>query len=410
METKSKATKHEDLQSLVTELQRQTTLKKDFIIPSNLISMKNGELVITDSNENKQLKKILMDSGIAFKVDEMTPSIKLQPLETCHSQISEKLNMPKKYYDRMVGGHTKILDYSVSYWMKDHGKNCMLRTFIDKQKGIGYARAVLSDNFKVIDNFDLILACLEAIKELGYGPDFIQIADADITDKRMYVRFICPSIEVQAPELLLKHIVPGKGLTTNPGIISGFVISNSEIGFGRYTISPRAHILTCANGRIFKDDNFSQVHLGSKMEEYSFIDWSEQTKQKNYELIISQIKDAIKKFMSKEYLQAKVNLMIEQELKVITNPYDCVKNVCTSLQMGEEKQKTILDYFIKGGGEATVFNLTQAMTYFAHNDATPDEQFELETAASKVAKDIAKFDKVWEGDNTPQISLSLGLN
>lgn len=407
--TKMKTTKHNDLQSLVTELQRQSLQKRDFIIPSNLISMKNGEILVQDGKENQQLSKILKDSGISYQNGGATETLKLFPLETCHTQLSEKLQIPKKYYDRMTGGNTDILDYSVSYWMQRFGKNCLLRTFIDKDQNAGYARAVLSDRFKVIDNFDLILACLEAIKDLGHAPDFIQIADADITDKRMYVRFICPSIEVQAPELLLKSIVPGEGPNTNMGIISGFVISNSEIGFGQYSISPRAHILTCNNGRIFKDDNFSQVHLGGKMEEYSYINWSEETKQKNYQLIISQIKDAIKKFMSQEYLREKVNHMIEKETKSIAHPVDCIKNVCASLQVGEEKQKTILDYFIKGG-EANVFNLTQAMTFFAHKNAEPDERFELEVAASKVADNIEKFDRVWEGDNTPQISLKLGLN
>lgn len=406
METK---TKHPDLHSLIGELQRQNSMKQDFIIPSNLISMRRGDLIIEDEKENAPLTKILRSSGISFG-DGPTPAIRLMPMETCHSQLSEKLQIPKKYYDRMTSGNTKILDYSVSYWMKKFGKNCLLRTFIDKNKGEGYARAVLSDSFKMIDNFDLMLAALEAIKDLGYGPDFIQVKDADITDKRMYVRFVCPSIEVEAPELLLKHIVPGTvSATTEKGIISGFVISNSETGFGKYTISPRVHILACDNGRIFQDDNFSQVHLDAKMEEYSFINWSEETKQKNYQLIISQIKDAIKKFMSPEYLREKVNKMIEKECKIIMNPYDCVRNVCASLQVTEEKQKTILDYFMKGG-EPSVFNLTQAMTFYAHKNATPDEQFELEVAASKVADNIDKFDKLFQEGEVPQLSLKMSLN
>lgn len=396
-----------DIQSLVMELQKENLKKKDFIIPSRFISMRDGELIVSDQ-ANSQLKSILQETGIA-SAEDLTTLMRLTCLETCHQHLSEKLQIPKKYYDRMVSGNNEILDHSVSYWMHKHDKNVLLRTFIDKEEKSGMARAILSDRFKMIDNFDLLLACLEAIKEMGYGPDFLTIESADITDKRMYIRFVCPSIEVQAPELLKGYKVPGApngNIQVGDGIISGFVIKNSEIGFGQYTISPRATVLRCSNGMIFTDDNFAKTHLGRQMEEMSVVTWSEETKKLNHNLVIAQIKDAIRTFISPEYLSGKVAKLIEMNQRALEHPADCIKNVCQAMQVTEDKQKTILDYFMKSG-DITPFGVTQALTLFAHKNGNADERFQLESAGVKVLANIEKFDKEFVEGKTAQTELVL---
>lgn len=103
-------------------------------------------------------------------------------------------------------------------------------------------------------------------------------------------------MEINAPDLLKNYKSPkGGNSAVGDGIITGFVITNSELGQGSFSISPRAVVLKCSNGMVFKNDAFGKIHLGGKMGEYSQIDWSEETKRKNYELIQAQVKDAVKK-------------------------------------------------------------------------------------------------------------------
>jgi len=65
-----------------------------------------------------------------------------------------------------------------------------------------------------------------------------------------------------------------------------------------------------------------------------------------------------------------------------------------------------LNYFIKGG-DTTAFGVTQAITYFAQMDATPEERFDLETSSVEVLEKIVEFDKAELKVNPIQSKMSL---
>jgi hypothetical protein len=282
-----------------------------------------------------------------------------------------------------------LLDYNVTNWFSEkNDNNFLLRTFIDKEEKTGIARAILSDRYNVLDNYDVMLATLDAIRESGIN---VQIESGDITDTKFYMRFVCPDIEMQAPDILKNYRLPD-GTKGGNGIISGFVISNSETGNGKFSISPRAVVLACRNGMIFKNDAFQKTHLGAKMEEYSTIDWSEETRQKNYELVCSQVKDAIKYYASEEYLGAKIHELTEKGNKELEYPIETIKNVSKHLSISEEKESSILNYFIKSG-DTNAFGVTQALTYYAQHNASPEERYEIEMESVVVLDLIEEFDK-----------------
>lgn len=51
-----------------------------------------------------------------------------------------------------------------------------------------------------------------------------------------------------------------------------------------------------------------------------------------------------------------------------------------------------MNYFIKSG-DANAFGVTQALTYFAQYNATPEERFEIETNSVLILDNIDDFDK-----------------
>jgi hypothetical protein len=378
-----------ELPELVKELQKQNLMKKDFVVPSKCLSMKNGKLVIENIDRSSNLKEILSDINIGIS-DEFCKTV-FEPIGVFHNQLAEKLNIPKKYYDKLnTDEHISLLDENVNYWFKNVKSNYLIRTFIDKNEEQGVVRSILSDRFRIIDNYDILIAVLEAIRQSDIN---IRIDEngCDISDKRMYIRFICPEIEMKAPELLKNYIKPDGSGNKNDSIISGFVITNSEVGLGSLTISPRAKVLACSNGLILTKEKFSQVHLGGRLDEYSEIKWSESTKQINFELIISQVKDYINRFASKEYLGNSISKLIENN-KQLENPIDSVSNVCSYFNISEEKQKDILTYFMRGC-DNTSFGLSSALTYYAHSKADADEQYELEMAALEICENPTIFDK-----------------
>lgn len=378
-----------ELPALVAELQQQNLQKRDMVVPAKTISMEDGKIIISNPDRIPELDKLLYDTGISSVGD--SQRIVLSCLETIDAHLAEKLGIPSRYFQKMREGHSALLDQNVTYWLQRANNNFLLRSFVDKENESGVARALLSDRFRTIDNYDVLLATLQAIRETGLN---IQIdhKGCDITDKRLYLRFICPEIEIQAPELLKNYHPGGRPNTAGNGVISGFVISNSEVGAGALTIAARAKILACSNGLIKTDEKYNQRHLGAKMEEFSSVTWSEETKEKNLELIVSQIRDTIKHFVSEDFLGRHISEVIQKGTKELQHPMDTVKAVSTSLGFSEQKANNILDLFIKSG-DLTGFGVTQAMTLYAHTQPNADDQFELEKQAAEVLEHIDEFDK-----------------
>jgi hypothetical protein len=377
------------LAELVTELKDQNLQKKDFVVPANLLSMENGKLVVNNYSSNDSLQKILTEVGIQ---SEDSNKLILNCLPVIHQNLSDKCDIPRKYYNRIQGLKDQtLIDTNVTHWLKSMKGNVFLRTFIDKDEQNGFARALLSDRYNVIDNFDVLLATLEAVKNSGLN---LKIEDngCDLSESKMYVRFVAPEIEINAPDLLKNYKNPKGNSNVGDGIITGFVVTNSEIGQGSFNISPRAVILKCQNGMVFKNDAFGKIHLGSKMEQYSQIDWSEETKRKNYELIQAQVKDAVKKFTSEDFLAQKISELNEYAEIELKHPIETVKNVSKLLNITEEKEKSILDFFMRGG-DFSYMGVSQALTFFAHETKDADEAHDLETTAIEILPKIKELDK-----------------
>jgi hypothetical protein len=377
------------LAELVTELKDQNLQKKDFVVPANLLSMENGELIVNNYNNNDSLSKLLNEVGVK---SESSDKLILGCLPILHQNLSDKLDIPRKYYNRIQGlTDTSLIDTNVSYWLKNMKGNIFLRTFVNKDKNEGFARAILSDRYNVIDNFDVLFATLEAVKASGLN---LKIEDngCDLTESKMYIRFVAPDVEINAPELLKNYKSPKGNGGVGDGIITGFVITNSELGQGSFSISPRAVVLKCQNGMVFKNDAFGKVHLGSKMEQFSQIDWSEETKRKNYELIMAQVKDAVKQFTSEDFLRKKISELNEYSEVELTHPIETVKNVSRFLNITEEKEKNILDFFMRGG-DFTAMGVSQALTFYAHETKDADEAHDLESVAVEILPKIKEMDK-----------------
>ena len=352
-------------------------------------------------NIQKEMKKdmVIKGAGITYKdnklwVQEKQPSggfpfVGYVPTDLCHRQIAEKLGIPLLYYKKMQVSYPELLEYNINMWLaKDEQIKYLLRAFDggkDQEKNI--ARAMLSNSFNILDNHDVLFAALDAIKEMGVK---VQITKAVVTEKRMYLHVICPDVEIQA-ESFLKDYLRSNNAAGN-GIISGMVIANSEVGLGSFEISPRGVIVKCNNGLMLKDQSFRRVHLGSRMD-VGTINWSDKSKQKNFELVMSQTTDAVKTFLSSEYLGKMIEKVETAHQVVLNHPIDTIQHVCKELAINEDHKRDILKYFCEDG-DSRASGVFQAITRVAQT-MNPDLQYELESAAFGILPKIKKYDKVW---------------
>jgi hypothetical protein len=209
------------LVSLAQELERQLDSKKDLIVPSALIRHATDEqgetrLVIEEGN-----------SPVHYGV---TP--------LARRQLADKLKIPYAYFERMREDQPTLLDRNVNTWLQSEEDRRMLRT-LD-----GQVRAVLSDRYRRLDNFDLAESVLPILQQL---PE-VRFESVELTETKMYLKCITPRLKYE--------MAPGDVVQ------AGVVISNSEVGQGTLSVQPLLFRLVCSNGLIVPDRSLRKTHVG----------------------------------------------------------------------------------------------------------------------------------------------------
>ena len=133
-------------------------------------------------------------------------------------------------------GATALLDHNVNEWLARQDDRRYLVRGLVGDYGTGLLRALLSGNYEIADNLDVLLAMLDGLKETGVNAVPTQ---CDLSARRMYVTVTSPEIAVLAPGLLRNYVSPftGDRGIDNPLVFAGFVLSNSETGDGAWTIT-----------------------------------------------------------------------------------------------------------------------------------------------------------------------------
>jgi len=375
------------LADLAEMLKDQQARKVDLVAPATKIRASNGQIVVKGADPQLTPEGVDDVDGI------------YQPTEVFDEGVAAKLGIPTAYLRRLRETRTDLYDANVNGWL--HGRRPLVRTIngvtervrpgtdpdprafllraFRGQDGVGVARAFLSDQYGILDHFDALTAALAGVKQAGVE---VEVDSCDLSDRRMYVRVSAPQISAVAPVLLRHYRSPFTGATglDNPVVHSGFVISNSETGNGAWSITPRITVLVCKNGMTRNVDAIRGVHLGRKLDE-GVIRWSEETKQKQLELMTSRTTDVVRTVLSPGYLEKVIKAIEDQSDRKLTRPYDeAVRTVTKRLNFPEEVRDLVLQHFIEGG-DATAGGVMQAVTSTAQVVTNPDLASELEGKA-----------------------------
>ncbi len=359
------------LSDLVRILEDQQRHKLDVIAPASALRLREGNVHV------QGMESLITEDGVT-EVDGI-----YRPTAGADEGIADTLRIPLADLRRMRTGNVPLLDENVNAWLRQEpDRRFMLRAFRGDggpgRPAEGVARALLSDSYKLMDNFDLLLAALDGVKQSGHPT---RVTGCDLTDRRMYVRVESEAVAVQARELLRGYRSPFDGRTGDelPMISAGFVITNSEVGAGAYSITPRAVIQVCRNGLTMTKDVMRAVHLGGKQDE-GVISWSGQTQRKTLELITSKTTDAVRTFLSREYIEAKLSEVEEAAGKRLTEPTKTIEHVTKTLSIGTEAKDMILAHFVQGG-QMTAGGVMHAVTSTAQTLTDADQAAALEALA-----------------------------
>jgi hypothetical protein len=384
--------RHATLNEVVEMLKVQQDLKYDIVVPAERLSYFDG-LIRVDGG------------GVRWDEDGATEvPVDLRPTSIFERGVADKLGIPVVYLRRMRdAGRLGLLDHNVNEWLsEDPERKFLIRGFrTDDVDEVGVGRAFLSDSYRTIDNFDVLMAVLGGIREAGLSD--VKVYDGNVSESSMSIRVTAPEVNVVADALLRGYRSPFDDNGRRPGAIgnmlgaaghefhphtvfAGMVIRNSETGSGRYSISPQAVIKICSNGMTIKRDAIAQVHLGGKMDA-GRIEFSLDTQRRNLDLIVAQTRDAVKQFLSTDYLSSVVEEITEKADKRVTDAPATIQRVGKTVGFSETEQRSILDFFI-ASGDLTAGGVMNAATAAAQTVESPHRQAEIEDLALDVLEAV----------------------
>ncbi|MER7982474.1 DUF932 domain-containing protein [Streptomyces sp. NPDC095817] len=361
-----------DLRDLVTILEDHRERKLDVVTSASALSFRDGNVQV------EGIEQQITADGVT------TVDGTYRPTAVADEGIAEKLKIPVGYLRRMREENVPLLDENVNAWLRqDPTRRFMLRALKgDSAPGAapaeGVARALMSDSYKVMDNLDILFAALEGVQKAGHPT---KVTGCDLTDRRMYVRVESEAVAVMAPELLSGYRSPFDGRSGDqlPLVSAGFVITNSEVGSGAWSVTPRVVMQVCTNGLTMPMDVMRAVHVGAKHDE-GVVSWSVETQRKELEVITSKTADAVKTFLSRDYVEAKLREIQAAAGKPVAEPTKTIEHVTTALKISKETKETILAHFVRGG-QMTAGGVMQAVTSTAQTLADADQAAALEALA-----------------------------
>lgn len=324
-----------NLVGLVKELERQRENSFDLIVESENL------WAIPDEEEGIRLG--IPDRGQWYLT------------EWAHGQLADKLGIPRRYYERMRNsGKPQLLADNINAWLE--GKERRLIRILD-----GKIRAILSDRYRIIDNYDLVFLALDEFKK----KETVEIYRVDLTETMLYLKAIDRTLTASIKE---EDIVNG-----------GLILRNSEVGASSLRIEPFILRKVCNNGLILQH-SLKKIHLGRQTLEIGYIDWSDETRELEDKALWSKVRDIIRATFNKQAFEGWVKRLRESVWIGIEKPIKAVNNIVRHLGLSEEQKNQLLIHF----SEHTKYGLVNAITRLARDQTNADTQVRLEEFAGKI--------------------------
>ena len=315
------------------EIDRRESMKKDLIVPANKMVMVENQMNI--------------DGGM-YNINDVA-----------HGQLSNKLGIPKKYYDAMpaIPG---LREHNVNAWLDKSDKNYMTRT-LD-----GTMRALLSDRYKPMDNFQMLQSFIPVLNEM----ESFEINASNLSETKMYLQISFPHMEA--------------AVKTGDIVRHGIIFSNSEVGHGAVDIAVMKYVLICKNGMI-GSSVLRRNHIGGRIgineEDYNL--YEDDTIQADMQAFQLKLRDSLKNALSEVAFQKDIEALKIAAGTIIAKPESVIKNVTKHFNMNESLAEPILSNMVKSK-DFSVWGLSNGITALAHNMKNSDHAYEVERIGNKV--------------------------
>jgi hypothetical protein len=333
------------LVDLAQELERQLATKRDLVVPSSLLQCR--------TDEGGDLKLI---------VDARQGDGEYGVSNLARRQLADKLKIPFAYFERMRTEQPALLDRNLNTWLQTDGDRRMIRT-LD-----GQVRAVLSDRYRRLDNFDLAENVLPILQRLE-GARFESV---ELTETRMYLKVVTPRVEVE--------IAPGDVVQ------AGIVITNSEVGCGTLSVQPLVYRLVCRNGLIASDHALRKTHVGRALqkEDDPVTVFRDDTLAADDKAFFLKVRDVVEAAVSEAtFRQVAQKMQKTRDVRLTGDPVKAVEVLANRYALNEAERSGVLRHLIVAG-DLSAYGIVNAITHFSQDVEDYDRATEFEALGGKL--------------------------
>ena len=333
------------LLNLAQELERQLDTKKDLVVSSPLVRHSTSE-----------------GGGTTLVVEEASGPAAYGVTSLARRQLADKLNIPYAYFERMRESQPALLDRNVNTWLQSEPDRRLLRT-LD-----GQVRAVLSDRYRRLDNYDLAVHVLPILKGL---PE-LRFESVELTETRMYIKCVTPQLKFE--------MAPGDIVQ------AGIAISNSEVGQGTLSVQPLLFRLVCRNGLIVADRALRKTHVGRALggEEERIQVYQDDTLRADDKAFFLKVRDVVEAAVSEAtFRQVAQKLQKTRDIRLTGDPVKSVEVLANRYTLNDTERAGVLRHLIVEG-DLSAYGLVNAVTHFSQDVDDYDRATELEALGGKL--------------------------
>lgn len=322
------------LQGLASKVAGMRDLKADFISDTRNLSMVPQT-----------------DGGVAVLDRQTEHTFPVLPL--AHDQIGARLNIPRKYYDRMLQQAPELLAINANAWFTKQPEQRMLRTLG------GDLRAFLSNRYQRIENEEILGAALPALQTVPG----LTIRSCEVTERRLYVEAVTDRIQ--------------RDVKVGDAVQAGVIISNSEVGCGAVAVRPVVFRLRCLNGMVCKDESYRAQHVGRKVEDNEAL-WADDTRQADDRAVLLKVRDMVRHAVDEVAFARRVDRMTALAGTQLTgDPLKATQLLAQKVDFSESETGALLKHLI-GGGDLSAWGMLNAVTAMAHEAPTYERNVEYQ--------------------------------
>ena len=303
------------------------------------------------------------DTGeTSLVVEEGTGRVSYGVTALARRQLADKLKIPFAYFDRMRTEQPVLLDHNVNTWLQNDPDRRMIRTLDGK------VRAVLSERYRRLDNWDLANHVLPILQRL---PE-VQFESMELTETRMYLKCVTPRLKTEM----------------SPGDVvqAGVVISNSEVGQGMLSVQPLLFRLVCRNGLIAADHTLRKTHVGRTMgtEDEGVTVFKDDTLCADDKAFFLKVRDVVESAVSEaSFRQAAGKLQRTLGIALVGDPVKTVEVLAQRYTLNDTERSGVLRHLIMQA-DLSGYGLVNAVTHFSQELEDYDRATEFEALGGKL--------------------------